>query len=117
MSDINYMIILVVITGAITFLLRAFPFIAFSRGGKTPPVIVYLGKVVSPAAIAMLVVYCFAIYFKSRPISAVTGWGAAEICAGSVVVALQLYKRNPLLSIIAGVVIYMILVQKFFPGL
>ena len=108
---------LILLTGSITLLLRAFPFIAFSRGGKIPPVIVYLGKVVSPAAIAMLVVYCYAVYLDQRPPSPATGWGAAEVAAGAAVVALQLWKRNPLLSIITGVVIYMAMVQKFFPGL
>jgi len=117
MSETTYMLMLILITGIITLLLRAFPFIAFSRSGKTPPVIVYIGKVVSPAAIAMLVVYCYAVYLNNRPPSPATGWGAAELSAGITVVALQLWKRNPLLSIIAGVIIYMTLVQKFFPGL
>ena len=115
MNDpILYMFLLILITGGVTILLRAFPFLAFGRGGKPPELIIYIGNVVSPAAIAMLVVYCYCVYFQARPLNAASGWGAAEIIAGIVVVLLQLWKRNPLLSIIIGVIIYMILVQKVF---
>ena len=91
------------------------PFLLFGHANGTPGVIRYIGKVLSPAAIAMLVVYCFCVYFKARPFSAAYGWNLPEIAAGLLVVGLHLWKRNPLLSIIPGVVFYMILVQKFFP--
>ncbi len=110
-----YLFQLVLITGAVTFLLRAFPFLAFGRGNKPPEIIRYLGDVVSPAAIAMLVVYCYFAYFKARPFSAATGWNLPEIAAGLLVIGLHLWKRNALLSIIAGVILYMFLVQKVFP--
>ncbi|MBQ9336094.1 MAG: AzlD domain-containing protein [Lentisphaeria bacterium] len=110
----RYLLLLVLVTGGITFLLRAFPFIAFGRG-QQPEIIRYLGRTVSPAAIAMLAVYCFCVYFKARPFSAAYGWNLPEIAAGLLVVGLHLWKRNALLSIIAGVALYMILVQKVFP--
>ena len=109
-----YLFWMVLITGAVTFLLRAFPFLAFGRGNKPPEIIRYLGDVVSPAAIAMLVVYCYFAYFKARPFSAASGWNLPEVAAGLLVVALHLWKRNALLSIIAGVILYMFLVQKIF---
>ena len=56
----------------------------------------------------MLCVYCFCSHWQSRGVPV----GGAEFVAGAVVVALQLWKRNPLLSILAGTVIYMILVQQ-----
>ena len=110
-----YLFQLVLVTAAVTLLLRAFPFIAFGRGNRPPELIRYIGEVVSPAAIAMLVVYCYWAYFKTRPFSATYGWNLPEIAAGALVIGLHLWKRNPLLSIIAGVILYMFLVQKVFP--
>ena len=111
----SYMIGLTLATAGVTFLLRAFPFLVFGAAKKPPELIRYLGDVVSPAAIAMLAVYCYWAYFKARPFSAAYGWNLPEIAAGVLVVALHLWKRNPLLSIIAGVILYMFLVQKVFP--
>ena len=110
-----YLLLLTLITGGVTFLLRAFPFIAFGRGQKPPEIIHYIGKVISPAAIAMLAVYCYKAYFEARPFSGTYGWNLPEIAAGALVIGLHLWKRNPLLSIIAGVILYMFLVQKVFP--
>ena len=112
----RYLILLVLVTGGITFLLRAFPFIAFGRGQQQPEIVRYIGRTVSPAAIAMLVVYCFCVYFKARPFSSAYGWNLPEIAAGALVIGLHLWKRNALLSIIAGVVLYMLLIQQIFPA-
>ena len=46
----------VIISGAVTALLRFLPFIAFSK--KCPEFILYLGRVLPPAVMAMLVIYC-----------------------------------------------------------
>ena len=64
---------------------------------------------ISPAAIAMLVVYCVK---QVSPF--VFPYGVPELIASAVVVALHWWKGNPLLSIIAGTVVYMILEQKIF---
>ena len=42
-------------------------------------------------------------------------FGLAETAAAAVVVALQLWRRNPLLSILAGTAVYMALVQTVVP--
>ena len=115
MNMTGYLFWMVLITGTVTFLLRAFPFLAFGRTKEPPEIIRYLGDVVSPAAIAMLVVYCYFAHFKARPFSAAVGWNVPEIAAGLLVVALHLWKRNALLSIVSGVILYMFLVQKVFP--
>ena len=39
-------------------------------------------------------------------------YGIAELTASVIVVLLQLWRRNPLLSILAGTVVYMLLIQK-----
>lgn len=108
-SALGYALLIILLAALTTVLLRAFPFIAFGRSKETPPLIRYLGSVISPAAIAMLTIYCLCSHWQSG----LHLWGGAEIIAGTVVVALQVWKRNPLLSILTGTVIYMVLVQNF----
>ena len=113
MNQPLYLIALVLVTAGVTFLLRAFPFLAFgrTRSGHTPRIVSYLGRMVSPAAIAMLVVYCYCSYFQGHTLPEMH-YGIAELAAGLVVVLLQLWRRNPLLSILSGTALYMLLVQK-----
>ncbi len=104
----RYLFGAVMIMAVVTLALRAFPFLLF--GGRKPPeLVLYFGRVVSPGAIAMLVVYCFN---SVDPLV----WPCAvpELLASAAVVILHLKLRNPLLSIIAGTILYMILVQMVF---
>ena len=76
---------------------------------RTPPFVVYLGKVLPAALIGMLVVYCLKdVQIASAP------HGLPELIAGAAVVLLQAWKRNSLLSILAGTLLYMVLVQTVF---
>lgn len=101
--------ILVAIMAVVTILLRFLPFLIWSGKRKTPPYILYLGEVLPNAIIGMLVVYCL------KDISfAETASFVPELIAGACVVGLQAWKRNSLLSILAGTVIYMFLVQTVF---
>ena len=113
-TSTEYLLLLTAVTAGVTFLLRALPFLLFGTGKRPPALVLCIGKVLSPAAIAMLVVYCFACYAKDRP-PADHMFGLAETAAAVVVVVLQLWKRNPLLSILAGTAVYMILVQTIIP--
>ena len=113
MSESSYIIILAVVTFAVTVFLRAFPFLLFGSGKKCPPVVGYIGKVLSPAAIAMLVIYCYCDVYKGKDFFT-SGAGIPEFAASLVTVALHLWKRNPLLSIICGTAVYMVMVQKLF---
>ena len=56
-TSTEYLLILTAVTAGVTFLLRALPFLFFGTGKRPPALILSLGKVLSPAAIAMLVVY------------------------------------------------------------
>ncbi len=101
--------LLVAIMSAVTILLRFLPFLIWSGKRKTPAYIMYLGKVLPPAIIGMLVVYCLKdISFAAAP------FGAPELIAGACVVFLQVWRRNSLVSILGGTVIYMVLVQMVF---
>lgn len=101
--------ILVTVMALGTVLLRALPFLIFS-GDRTPPkYIVYLGEVLPPAAISMLVIYCFkSISFVSAP------FGLPELIAGALTVGLQIWRRNSILSIFSGTLVYMLLIQLVF---
>ena len=90
-----------------TILLRGLPFVIFRR--HTPSYIVYLGRVLPPALIGMLVVYCM----KDLNFSA-TPYGLPELIAALCVVGLQLWKRSSIVSILGGTAIYMLLVQFAF---
>ena len=113
-TSTEYLLLLTAVTAGVTFLLRALPFLFFGTGKRPPALVLSLGNVLSPAAIAMLVVYCFACYVQDRA-PAEHMFGLAEIAAAVVVVALQLWKRNPLVSILAGTAVYMTLVQTIIP--
>ncbi len=90
-----------------TALLRFLPFLVFRK--HTPPYIAYLGKVLPPALIGMLVIYCFKdVSFVSAP------HGLPELIAAACVVILHVWKRNSLISILGGTAIYMLLVQVVF---
>ena len=103
------MIIMIAIMVAVTVVLRFLPFAVFSGGRKTPPYINYLGKVLPYAIMGMLMVYCL------RNTSIMTGsHGLPELISILLVAGLQIWKRNTLISIIAGTVCYMILIQFVF---
>lgn len=102
-------IVIIIVVAGVTFLTRLIPFVVFPKGREIPKVIRYLGRVLPPAVIGMLVIYCF----KSVHVTAFP-FGLPELIAGAVVVALHVWKRNNLLSIGVGTVLYMVLVQVVF---
>ena len=100
-------VVLIAIMAIVTMLLRFLPFIIFTK--NTPEYISYLGKVLPAALIGMLVIYCL------KDVSVVDApHGLPELIAALAVVGLQVWKRNSLLSILAGTVVYMLLVQLVF---
>ena len=99
-------LLMVLVMSVVTHLLRAFPFVVFGITGKAPRIAVYLGKALSPAAIAMLVVYCFKSVDFTVPSKIVP-----ELVASTVVIALHLWKKNPLISIFCGTAVYMLLLR------
>ena len=99
----------VAVMAVVTFLTRALPFLLFGRGGEPPKVVLYLGKFLPPAVIAMLIVYCY----RNMSFAALSGW-APGIIAGLAVVILHVWKKNNMLSIVGGTILYMVLVQLVF---
>ena len=99
----------IAVMAAVTFLTRALPFLLFDRGDHPPKLVLYLGRVLPPAIIAMLIVYCF----RGVSFTALGGWLPA-FAAGLAAVLLHIWKGNDLLSIFGATVFYMVLVQGVF---
>ena len=90
-----------------TILLRFLPFLVF--GKTTPKYVTYLGKVLPPAVIGLLVIYCLKdLRFSVHP------FGIPELIAAACVAAVQVWKRSSLISILTGTVVYMLLLQMVF---
>lgn len=104
-----YNIWMIVVMTLVTMATRFLPFLIFGENRKTPPLITYLGKVLPCAVMGLLVVYCLKdTSFLSAP------FGLPELIGIAIVALLHLWKRNSLLSIGAGTVCYMLLVQLVF---
>ena len=99
----------IAVIALVTAALRFLPFWIFRDNRKTPPLVSYLGQVLPFAIMGMLVVYCLkGVSFTSAP------FGIPEIIGCAVVTGLHIWKRNTLLSIGAGTICYMLLVQYIF---
>lgn len=88
---------------------RITPFILFPEMKKPPKIITYLGKVLPPAMMGLLVIYCFKdTAVKEAP------HGIPEIIAVLVIILIHKWKNNVFLSIASGTAVYMVLVQMVF---
>ncbi len=101
--------LIVAVVALVTIGLRFLPFLIFGENRRTPPIIAYLGKVLPFAIMGMLVVYCL----KDMTLTAAP-FGIPELIGCAAVAGLHFWKRNTLLSIGGGTVLYMLLVQLVF---
>ena len=104
-----YKIALITVATLVTMSTRFLPFLIFGEKRNTPELVLYLGKVLPCAIMGMLVVYCLK---EVNPLA--YPYGIPELLGIAVVAVLHLWKRNSLLSIGAGTVFYMVLVQVIF---
>lgn len=74
----------IAVMSVVTFLTRALPFLLFDRGDHPPKIVLYLGHVLPPAVIAMLIVYCL----KGVTFTTIGGW-LPPLIAGLAAVLLQ----------------------------
>ncbi|MBQ3193166.1 MAG: branched-chain amino acid transporter permease [Oscillospiraceae bacterium] len=99
----------IAVIALVTAGLRFLPFLIFGENRKTPPLVSYLGQVLPYAIMGMLVVYCL----KDVDLTAAP-FGIPEAIGCAAVALLHIWKRNTLLSIGAGTLCYMLLVQFVF---
>lgn len=107
-----YAALVIVVMAAVTFALRLLPFFVFGgrKGAGVPKWVTYLGNLLPPAVIALLVVYCL----RSVDLFSASH-GLPELLCVAVCALLHLWKRNELLSIFGSTALYMLLVQVVFP--
>ena len=100
---------IILVTALVTALTRFLPFLIFGGDKKVPKTVTKLGATLPFAVMGMLVIYCL----KDISFESLAGFLPAFI-ACLIVAVLHIWKRNTLLSVIAGTLSYMALVQFVF---
>ena len=101
-------IITILIAGFATVLTRFLPFVIF-KGKKIPKALDYLGFALPASVFGMLLVYCL----KDTVVTSFP-FALPEVLGLAVTSAIYLWKKNTLISIAAGTVFYMFLIQVVF---
>ena len=103
----TYIILTLITSGVVTFAIRLFPFLVLRNQTNLSNRMQFISAVLPQAIITILVVYCLKeISFTNAP------FGIPELIAVAIVVLLQWWKENTLLSIfVPTAVIYMVLLQ------
>ena len=109
MLDAVSSLIIIAAVAITTFATRAASFLVFPKDREIPPTVKYIGTILPPAVIGMLVVYCL----RSTQVFAYP-YGVPELIACLAIIGLHAWKRNVLLSVGAGTILYMVLVQMVF---
>ena len=101
--EILYMLGIVATGFFVNYALRSLPFLLFAgKNRELPSWVLRFGDFISPVIIACLIVYSYSgLEWK-------TAW---PYLAGGLTVLLQVWRRNSLLSIVLGTVLYMFLVS------
>ncbi len=111
---ITQQIIMVAAGVAATVLTRFLPFLVFRPGKPTPGYIRYLGSVLPAAVFALLVVYClrYLPFGSDGNLSFVlSADSVAQLAAVGLTVAVHVWRRNLMWSIVAGTASYMLLLR------
>jgi len=103
MIDTSYALGVLAAMAAVTFGLRALPFLA-ARFLQSHPLVQRLGRFLPLAIMTLLLIHTLVGSARENPSGP---W--AELAAVATVVALQRWRRQPLLSILAGTALYVAL--------
>ncbi|MCL2717503.1 MAG: AzlD domain-containing protein [Lachnospiraceae bacterium] len=107
MINISHSLAIIAVVALCTAFLRYAPFLVFAGRKTVPAWITYLGKFLPPAIMTTLVFYCL------RNIEFLKGnFGVPEIIATGLVIILHSWKKNILLTVAAGTILYMVMVQS-----
>ncbi|MCB1852446.1 MAG: AzlD domain-containing protein [Gammaproteobacteria bacterium] len=106
MSDLGYLVEVILVMALATFATRATPFLLLHRRADHP-LLIFLGRYTPPAIMTILVIYSLgSVDFIEPP------HGAAELIATLLTFAAHLLWRHALLSIAAGTAFYMYALQS-----
>lgn len=98
------------IVALVTAFTRWAPHMLFGGKQELPPVVRYLSRVLPPAIMIVLVLYCI----RSINVAAFP-FGMNYILPILVTIAVHVWKRNTILSIALGTALHMILIRTIFP--
>lgn len=105
MSPKVYIVAAIAIITLVTVMTRAIPFILFGKR-ELPPVMNYLGSVLPPAIMVILVCYCLRNTEWTNMHSVLP-----ELISCAAITVVHLIKKNLYLSIIVGTACYMLLIR------
>lgn len=108
MSTIQLFLTITIITLA-TMSTRFLPFLLFPSGKKKPDFIQFLGEVLPYAMMSLLVVYCL----RNVQFTSYATW-LPELLSIIFIVLLHTWKKNTLISVAGGTILYMFLIQMVF---
>lgn len=108
-NSFSYSAITVAIIAGVSLALRSFSFVAFPQGAKIPNWITRLGQVLPYGIMGFLVVYCL----KDTAVLEYP-YGLPQLISVALTASLQAWKKNSLLSVLAGTACYMIMIQSVF---
>ena len=101
----------IAVIAAMTWLCRLAAIMIFGGKKEIPPTVVYLGKALPPAIMAVLVFYCLKDMELTR-----YPFGLAEIISVVFAAVVQWKKRNTILTTASATVLYMVLIRTVFKG-
>lgn len=116
MSNFTNSVVLIICAAVVTLVLRAIPFMVFSGDKKMPEGVKRIVDLFPATIMAVLVVYCIKTdLYGVKEILCKQGGSMVNIISTLValasVTAVHLWKRNTLISIAVGTVVYMVLIR------
>ena len=104
MNELDYLIIVIIVMALSTYFTRLIHFVLFSPARESS-ILNYVAKRTPPMVMMILVVYMLKdINYQSYEL-------IYTLIALTITIGFQVYKRNALLSIVAGTAAYMFFVQ------
>jgi branched-subunit amino acid transport protein AzlD len=105
MTDTLQILVTIAAVALATFATRVLPFMCF--GSREPPLMLLtIEKNLPPMILLQLVIYCLKdVQWIASP------YGIPELFSIGIVAGLHFWKRNAMLSIFIGTLLYMVLVQ------
>lgn len=100
------LLVTVAIAAIVTFGTRVLSFVLFPGGKQPPRFVVWMGRQLPRAVMAMLVIYCLKdVSFTGSP------WGIPALVGVMLTAALHAWKKQMVLSICGGTLAYMLLLR------
>ena len=108
MLSTSQMLITILVAGVCTFATRVIPFAIFGNR-KVPEIIKYLGKILPPAIIGVLIIYCIKDSYNFQ-----LSTFLPQILGIIITAVMHLWRKNVLLSISIGTISYMLMIHYLF---